>query len=275
VEFISGDTSALASPRELANAHTLFNGINTVVFLVLLTPLVALVRRMVPERPQRTVDEGEATFLDEDVTGTATLGLSAVDREIDRLLGEVTDYFDAGFRACDLDDPWEDDSAFNDWVERGKDDIRQHQRAVVGYLGAVSTSARDEEQSTQLLAYVGEADELAHLTDLLASGFRRIHRRRHRHALTIPAETAEVLVRMQVTTSADLAAARTLPRPPTLQSDIESERELAGTRLARWFVRTKDVDAYVVVTDLLDLIDRVRISADRLAASPARQVNSG
>jgi hypothetical protein len=60
-----------------------------------------------------------------------------------------------------------------------------------------------------------------------------------------------------------------------LRADIEVERELAGTRLARWFVRTKDVDAYVVVTDLLDLIDRAWISADRLAASPARQVTSG
>ncbi len=230
---------------------------------------------MVPERPEPAVEAGESAFLDEDVAGTATLGLSAVDREIDRLLDEVADYFNDGFHACALDDPWEDDSAFNDWVEQGKDSIRQHQRAVVGYLGAVSTSARDEEQSAELLAYVGEADELAHLADLLASGFRRVHRRRHRHGVTIPPETAEVLVRMQETTRADLLASRTVPRPATLRADIDAERELAGTRLARWFVRTKDVDTYVVVTDLLDLIDRAWISADRLAASPARQVRSG
>ena len=54
-------------------------------------------------------------------------------------------------------------------------------------------------------------------------------------------------------------------------------REARGhlTTLARWFVRTKDVDTYVVVTDLLDLIDRAWISADRLAASPAREVAPG
>jgi len=275
VELISGDSAALASPRELANAHTLFNGINTVVFLILLSPLLVLIRRIVPERPEAPVEVGRSAFLDEDVTGTATLGLSAVDREIDRLLDEVTDYFDAGFRACALDDPWEDDTAFNDWVEEGKDSIRQHQRAIVGYLGAVSTSARDEEQSAQLLAYVGEADELAHLADLLASGFRRVHRRRHRNGVTMPKETADVLVRMQETTSADAGSARISPRPESVRADIEEERELAGARLARWFVRTRDVDAYVVVTDLLDLIDRVRISADRLAVSPARQVRSG
>ncbi|MDH3295190.1 MAG: Na/Pi symporter, partial [Acidimicrobiia bacterium] len=65
-EFAAGT----ASPRQIANAHTLFNLGNTVVFLALLDPLVRTVRRVAPYRARRTVGEGEAAFLNDDLIET-------------------------------------------------------------------------------------------------------------------------------------------------------------------------------------------------------------
>jgi phosphate:Na+ symporter len=73
-----------ATPRQIANASTVFNLVNTIVFLALLGPVVSLARRLV--RDPRTRDgiesRREPLRLDDTVIGTPVLALEVARREL-------------------------------------------------------------------------------------------------------------------------------------------------------------------------------------------------
>ena len=101
VDLICPDPKPLAArlaaeaPRQIANAHTIFNIANTVIFIGFTTLIARLVEWLVPDRP---LDEEAAIrprFLDEDLLRTPSLALEQVRLEIDdddwRRLGSVAD----------------------------------------------------------------------------------------------------------------------------------------------------------------------------------------
>jgi phosphate:Na+ symporter len=258
VEYLN--PSDVASPRQLANAHTIFNLVNTIVFLILLTPLIALVTRLVPAK---SIKVGEAKvsgrFLDETATGTAALGLPAATRETVELGNAVRTFFVDGFANAVLmpiDEAWTDES-----INDVKTDLRERHRTIVGYLAELSHSARDDAQSHQLLALVSEADELAHLTDSVASALRRINRRRRRTRAQLDHQMRQDLTSMESVVSADLASALAGSRGVSAADVIEDHREqIAAQRLGAQL----DMDRYVLESDLLELLARVSLGADRI-----------
>jgi phosphate:Na+ symporter len=258
VEYLN--PSDVTSPRQLANAHTIFNLVNTVVFLILLTPLVALVTRLIPAKsvpPDEALAGGR--FLDETATGTAALGLPAATKETAAFGDAVRTFFVDGFANAVLmpiDDAWTDQA-----VDEVKHDLRARHRAIVGYLAELSHSARDDAQSHQLLALVSEADELAHLTDSIASALRRINRRRRRTRAQLDHVMRQDLVTMESMVSADLAAALAGHRGISAVDSIEDHREqIAAERLGAHL----NMDRYVLESDLLELLARVTLAADRI-----------
>lgn len=258
VEYLN--PSDVASPRQLANAHTIFNLVNTVVFLMLLTPLVALATRLVPTKsvaPDEVLLSGR--FLDEAATGTAALGLPAATKETAALGEAVRNFFVDGFANAVLmpiDEAWSDQA-----IDEVKNDLRSRHRAIVSYLAELSHSARDDAQGHQLLALVSEADELAHLTDSTASALRRINRRRRRTKAQLEHAMRQNLITTESIVSADLAAALAGHRGVSAVESIDDQRErIAAQRLGAGL----DMDRYVLESDLLELLARVTLAADRI-----------
>lgn len=252
--------SEVTSPRQLANAHTVFNAVNTVVFLVLLSPLLVLVRRIIPPSKKHEPQPQVGDFLVESATATAALGLPGVRRELLGLSDQVQAFFDDGFRRLVVA------SGVSALTERElqerKDLVRARRRAIVGYLGELSHSARDDEQSQQLLAAVGQADELAHVTDSLVSSFRRINRRQLRDHVELDATAQSSLMATQQVVSADFAAA--LRAGEQVATDIEAMRDRVAAGLAERLVATRDLDRYIIESDLLEVLARMTIAAERL-----------
>lgn len=256
VELISGNTSTSASAREVANAHTIFNVVNVVLFLILLTPLVALTRRLIPAAH---VAEAEpiATYLDPDAVTTATLGLAGARRELQKLARDVRDFLGASFIAVMGPLPRSDED-----IEGEKRSLLDRQRMIVGYLSEVSHSTRDTAQATELMNLLSATDELGHMTDYVASGVRRVARRRERAHTAIPHSpqlgelnrlVGEALIAAYAgTNAADISA-------PLSTVHDEVEQELRHRLMSR-----SDVDTYVVEADLLALLTRVRNSITRV-----------
>lgn len=263
IDAISGDPTAMASPRELANAHTIFNVANTVIFLILLTPLVALTRVIVrePRAVATPTDTGEFSYLDPDVTDTATLGLAAAQREIMRLADDVRDFLDTGFRTVVADAVPPDDV-----ITQPREALRARYRDIMKYLGSLSGSDRDEEQDTELLAVVREADELGYLIDLIGESLVRVTRRRRRDSVSVPHAAALLHLLDDVTPALDL-------RAEAADFDLD-EREAAARRLTRQLTVRADVETYVVESDLLTLLDRVRSAAARLQTVRVRSTDT-
>jgi phosphate:Na+ symporter len=252
--------SEVTSPRQLANAHTVFNAVNTVVFLLLLGPLLVLVRRIIPAPKVHVPEPQVGEFLVESATGTAALGLPGVRRELLGLSDQVRAFFDDGFRRLVVASGV---SAFTEEeLRERKDRVRDRRRAIVGYLGELSHSARDDEQSRQLLAAVGQADELAHVTDSLVSSFRRIHRRQRRDRVELDDSAQANLMATQQVVSSDFAAA--LRGGREVATDIEAMRDRVAAGLAERLVATRDLDRYIIESDLLEVLARMTIAAERL-----------
>ena len=75
------DRLAAESPRQIANAHTIFNVSNTLLFLWFTGPFARLVEWLIPDRPME--EEAaliRARYLDEELLATPSL---ALDRAFD------------------------------------------------------------------------------------------------------------------------------------------------------------------------------------------------
>jgi phosphate:Na+ symporter len=256
VEALSGDTSPVATAREVANAHTIFNVVNTVVFLLLLTPLIALTRFLI--RPQRSTDvEPAKTFLDPDVVTTATLGLTSARKELHHLAESVRDFFAASFVAAIGPLPRSDID-----IEKEKNSLLERQRRVVRYLSEVSHATHDTEQAGELLDLLSATDELGHITDYVSSGVRRVARRRQRTGASMPHAPQlsdlgrlvgnELLTAYSSVDDAD-GVTETMQALGALEQDLRQQ-----------LMRRSDVDSYVVESDLLALLARVHTSALRV-----------
>jgi phosphate:Na+ symporter len=256
VELISGDTSTSASAREVANAHTIFNVVNVLLFLTLLTPLVAFVRRIIPA--PRVIDiEPMATFLDPDAVTTATLGLTGARRELRKLARDVREFLGSSFIAVMGPLPRNDSE-----IELEKRSLLDRQRMIVGYLSEVSHSTRDTAQAQELMNLLSAADELGHVTDYVASGVRRVARRRERYQTAVP--HAPQLAELSRLVGEALVAAYAGEGAVDVSEPLSAVNDEVERELRHRLMRRSDVDTYVVEADLLALLTRVRNSITRV-----------
>jgi phosphate:Na+ symporter len=76
---------AAETPRQIANAHTVFNVANTAVLIWFTKPIARLVERLVPIRPEPEPEAVEARYLDEGFLETPALALDRIRLEVARL----------------------------------------------------------------------------------------------------------------------------------------------------------------------------------------------
>jgi phosphate:Na+ symporter len=262
VQFIN--PSDVASPRQLANAHTLFNLANTALFLIFLTPLVVLVRRIVPTPKTELPPEVEELDLSE--TGTAALGLPAANREISVLARGVNQFFHDGFHLCT--GPLEGLIGIPEMTQTRKEALQKRHRMLIGYLRELSHSSRDDEQSGELLRLVSKADELAHVTDSLSSAYQRIARRRLRNSVEIRQNVASELDALQQSVSTDFLASIT---GQSMGVDFSAMLEARDTALAERLAGHADLDQYVVESGLREVCARMTLAAQRLESGSSAE----
>ncbi|NNC91483.1 MAG: Na/Pi cotransporter family protein, partial [Acidimicrobiia bacterium] len=169
------ETKSFATPQEFANAHTIFNAVNTVAFIALLTPLVQLTGRLVPaEVGERTVGEAQPAYLDRALLNTPVLALEVARKEVMRLALKVRGMFADSVPAA-LSGTRRELAALHD-VNKEVDSLHG---AIVGYLGETSRgelSSGQREEFRLLLQVTNELEHMANLIDrgVIAVGGRRI-----------------------------------------------------------------------------------------------------
>ena len=177
--------SATATPRQIANAHTVFNLANTVVFLAALPLLVALVRRLVPEGVGKAAPADEAAFLDESLLDTPVLALEVTHKEVMRLglmvrglLGDAVGAALTGTR-----------QELTELEARDKEVDAVHEQ-IIAYLAEVSRGPLGEAQRADVLALLGAANSLEGLADAIETNVVRKGYRRLDQMVQISADTA-------------------------------------------------------------------------------------
>ena len=160
---LEGTAKAAAEvPRQIANANTLFNVINTLLFIGFTGVFAKMAERLVPERkvPEGVIIEPE--FLDEAALKAPSIALQQVRLELGRVgeitLGMLKDVGPA-FKARDL-------AAFED-IARRDDQVDILETAILEYLGRIRTGMLTEKESDDFQGLMTATDNIENLADVI------------------------------------------------------------------------------------------------------------
>ena len=257
--------------RQIANAHTLFNMANLFLFIWFTRPLARLVSRIVPERPQPAGIQPQ--FLDALFLEQPAMALDQIRRELSRLGDLVRKMLDHALQVAttgteaDIDRVIDEDS-----------DVDAIYEAVIRYIGQLSQRDLIGNQPQQLSQYVGIANYLENIGDVVEKDMLSVARKRLRNHMMIGPATVEKLqaIDEQVRRSFGqaLVALESGEQKPALEA-IESKEivnDLAQEATAHLAVRLVAdapgrMEAFQVETDVIEYLRRINMYARRIGRS--------
>nr|CRH05791.1 Putative Na/Pi-cotransporter II-related protein [Candidatus Magnetococcus massalia] len=166
---------AAETPRQVANAHTLFNVINTLLFLPFTALIARLLMFLLPERsaPQQLEEPRYRPYLEENLLVTPSLAMDAVLRELKgmgmRCGLMLNDSFQISLHG--------DREALRQFKQRDEE-IDLIYEAVMGYLGKISEAGLTRRQTEKMLLLTSAVDSLENIGDVLETSLVRVGKRR-------------------------------------------------------------------------------------------------
>jgi phosphate:Na+ symporter len=175
-------------PRQIANANTLFNVINTLLFIGFTGVFARLAERLVSERvkPEGVIIEPE--FLDEAALKAPAMALQQVRLELGRVGGITLGMLrDAGkaFETRDME-------AF-EAIARTDDEVDILEDEILHYLGRVRMGMMTEEESAEFQALMIATDNLENLADVIETDMVALARRAAKLKMVSGEETRAML----------------------------------------------------------------------------------
>ncbi|MCP4375218.1 MAG: Na/Pi cotransporter family protein, partial [bacterium] len=214
-----GVTRAAAEvPRQIANANTLFNVINTLLFIGFTGWFARFAERLVPERGPAAGVIVEPEFLDEAALAVPSVALQQVRLELGRIgaitLGMMQDLGPA-LRNRDLKH-MED-------IARRDDEVDILEAEILKYLSAIRTGELTEQESQEFLGLMMATDNVESLADVIETDIVALARKAADLKSVSGDETREMLaaVYMTVTRSVEL----------TVQAVRDNDQRAAGAVL--------------------------------------------
>ena len=130
-------------PRQIANAHTIFNVTVTLIMLPLVGLIVAVVKRVVPGEEIR-VDRG-AKYLDERILNTPSLALSQALKEVIRMAKMTSEMLELGLRGFETGD-----MKLIQTIEKEEEAEDELNEMITKYLTEISKRDLSEDQTREL-----------------------------------------------------------------------------------------------------------------------------
>lgn len=196
VRYISPQTNELndiaklaaETPRQIANAHSVFNITNTFLFIWFVGPIGKIVMRIIPDRPSTVAEEAKPKYLDPDLLNTPALALDAVRLELSRMGTRVTKLTNEALEAVtsgtaeDMRQLWKMDSRV--------DTIHDF---ILAYLADLSRGNLDKSQSDLLHRYLACSNYMENIADMVETNLMEIGRARLNSGLIISDATIQLL----------------------------------------------------------------------------------
>lgn len=158
IEIIVGRLSPGNIPRQIANAHTLFNTINVLIQLPFAGLLVKAAKKLVPG--DDIDEEQEAKFLDFRIIETPSIALGQVRKEIFRMGSMVEDNLIRSRRAL-----VENKNQEIDFILEQEQKINKLQKEISEYLVQLSNASLSDEQHSQINVYFNNIGDIERIGD--------------------------------------------------------------------------------------------------------------
>jgi phosphate:Na+ symporter len=262
---------AADTPRQIANAHTVFNLANTAIFLPFSALLARVVERIVPDRPLPESDEVRPRFLDDALLPTPSIALDNVRRELIRL-GELVERMFAEILPAML----MGDRAVLRSVARMDDDVDRLYNGIIAYLGRISEGALTQKETNDLIHLMSITNSLESVGDTIETGLVGRGRGRVEEGVQISPATTKVISELhaevsralhQVISALDHRDAELADRVVAMKPLIQRLSRAAARHEAERLIadEAKRLPAYAVETDMIEDLRRVYDYAKRIA----------
>jgi len=192
---LEGTARAAAEvPRQIANANTLFNVINTLLFIGIAGWFARLAEWLVPERAPEKGVIARPEFLDEAALAAPSVALQQVRLELGRIgdivVGMLKDIGPA-FRDRDME-------RVEDIIRRD-DQVDVLEEAVLGYLAQVRRAMLTEAESLEFQGLMTATDNLENLADVIETDLANLARKAMDLSTAAGEETRAMLDELYVT----------------------------------------------------------------------------
>ncbi|MCH9646678.1 MAG: Na/Pi cotransporter family protein [Deltaproteobacteria bacterium] len=267
------DTAKLAAetPRQVANAHTIFNVVNTLVFLPFATQIARIAERLVPDRTIREEDQVRARFLATELLTTPPLALDRVRLELLHL-AEHTQVMLEEILPAMLNGTAEE----IDNVAEQDDTVDALHGKIIDYLGQISQAPLAKQQTEELLTLMAMANDLEHIGDIIETGLVGLARHRLKERVAISDETTSVIgaFHEEVQRAFQGAVLAMAERSETSSEEVTSMKasinqmtDLAARHQALRLVvdEPKRIEAYSIEMDILENLKRIYYFCKRIA----------
>ena len=208
------EAAASVLPRQVANAHTIFNIGIALFFLPFVSQFARIVYRLVPDKPVEEFEEVQPKYLSEMLFETPSLALDSARHEI-RRMGKRVDLMNSAMMPAVLTGNKESLLALREMYEE-VDILHKH---LVTYLAKVSQLKLNEFQTTKLMNLMSAVNNLDYVGDMIEVNMVDLGMRRIEKGFKISAATQTVLNTLHVIVSDALKAA--------LRSVVEEDKDFA------------------------------------------------
>ncbi len=263
--------AASVLPRQVANAHTIFNLTCAIVFLPFVSYFAKIVYRLVPDKPIEEVEELQPKYLNEMLFNTPSLALDAARHEISRM-GKRVDLMNTAMMPAVLTGNKESLLKVREMYEE-VDVLHKH---LSTYLARITQLKLNEYQTKKMVKLMEAINDLDHIGDLIEVNMVELGLRRIEKGFKISEATQKVIntlhmvvsdalkaaVRAVVEEEHDLAA-----RVITMKEDMNRLMEQAELHQTQRLVceDSGKFEAYSVEVDIIEKLKRIYYHSKRMA----------
>ena len=262
---------AAETPRQLANAHTLFSVATTFVLIWFTGPVARLAKAIVPARVGKGRADDEPLYLDESSLTAPSLGLERVHLELNRL-GKITVEIVRGARTALVEGRKQDIDALVSRDAR----IDRLESSILTYLGKLSQLEHTKDQGREMIALARIASTLEAVSDVVTTNLASLGRQRLAEGIDLAklrddrtSEFADAVIHNLEESIAAVAqadrtqAADVLAAKGKIRGLAESARQSVLAKLQ--LSEKKDVVSFSLVTDLIDQFKQIASLARQIA----------
>ena len=271
-ELSGVDRLAAETPRQIANAHTVFNVANTFIFIGFTTQIARLVERLIPDRPLEK--EGlvvRAKYLDEELLSTPSLALDRVRLEVLHMGEAVQEMLDRIMPAILSGDR----STLSD-VQDMDDEVDILYEQIVEYMGKISKRSLTDRQTKEFLRMMAAISDLENIGDTIETNLVVLGNERIDAGISISAPTRKVLSdfhdvvkkacsgAIQAVSQNNHEVARLVV---AMQDEISDLADSAAAHQAQRLVAEEPnrIPAYTIEIDIIEKQKRIYYFAMRMA----------
>jgi len=257
------EAAAMVLPRQVANAHTLFNIGIAIFFLPFISQFARIVYRLVPDKPVEEIEEVKPKYLSDMLFHTPSLALDSARHEIKRM-GKRVDLMNSAMMPAVLTGNKKSLMA----VREMDDEVDVLYKHIVNYLAKVSQLKLNEYQTQKMVKLLAAVNDLETVGDLIEVNMVELGMRRIEKGFKISNATQKVINTVHIIVSDALkAAVRAVVdedkdyafRVISMKADITRLGEEADLHQAERLTAEDSgkFDAYSVEVDIIEKLKRI------------------